>query len=101
MALGVLDELKSSGSGAPPLIVGVNAIPEAVDAIVAGHMLATADFNAMAMCALATEAALRHLRGEPVPEQITLPVSIVDRTNASLWALPYGARELPAWEQVV
>jgi ribose transport system substrate-binding protein len=102
MALGVLDALQSSGrSTPPPLIVGVNAIPEAVDAIIAGRMLATADFNAMAMCAVATEAAIRHLRGETVPERITLPVSIVDRANASLWALPYEARELPVWEQVV
>src|SRR5262245_57273885 len=96
MALGVLDALEASGRGAPPpLIVGVNAIPEAVDAIRAGRMLATADFNAMAMCALATEAALRHLRGETVPAEITLPVSIVDKANAGLWALPFEARTLP------
>jgi ribose transport system substrate-binding protein len=102
MALGVLDALEASGHGAPPpLIVGVNAIPEAVDAVLAGRMLATADFNAMAMCALATEAALRHLRGEAVPERIALPVSIIDKANAGLWALPYEARALPAWEQAV
>jgi ribose transport system substrate-binding protein len=101
MALGVIDELTASGRAAPPpLIVGVNAIPEAIDAIVAGRMLATADFNAMAMCAVATEAAFRHLRGETVPAQVSLPASIVDRTNASQWALPYEERELPVWERV-
>jgi ribose transport system substrate-binding protein len=102
MALGVLDALEASGRSAPPpLVVGVNAIPEAVDAILAGRLLATADFNAMAMCALATEAAIRHLRGETVPQRITLPVSVVDRANASRWALPFEARALPVWEQVV
>jgi ribose transport system substrate-binding protein len=101
MALGVFDELMASGRAVPPpLIAGVNAIPEAVDAIIDGRMLATADFNAMAMCAVATEAAFRHLRGEAVPAQIMLPVSIVDRTNASQWALPYERRELPVWESV-
>lgn len=101
MALGVIDELKSSGIDVPPpLVVGVNAIPEAIDAIVAGRMLATADFDAMGMCAIATEAAFRHLRGEKVPEQVALPVGIVDRANASVWALPYEERRLPVWERV-
>jgi ribose transport system substrate-binding protein len=101
MALGVIDELTGSGHAAPPpLIVGVNAIPEAIDAIVAGRMLATADFNAMAMCAVATEAAFRHLRGEQVPAQVSLPASVVDRTNAGQWALPYEQRELPVWERL-
>ena len=66
MALGVLDALDANpGNG--PLVVGVNAIPEAVAAIAAGRMLATADFNAMAMSEIATEAAVRHLRGETIP----------------------------------
>ncbi len=100
MALGVLDELIASGADVPPpLVVGVNAIPEAIDAIGAGRMLATADFNAMGMCALATEAAFQHLRGKKVPAHIELPVSIVDRANASLWALPYEERSLPVWEE--
>jgi ribose transport system substrate-binding protein len=47
-----------------PLVVGVNAIPEAVTAIAAGRMLATVSFDAMAMSAVATDAAIRHLRGE-------------------------------------
>ncbi len=102
MALGVIDELAVSGvSPPPPLIVGVNAIPEAVDAIIAGRMLATVDFDAMGMCALATEAALRHLRGEAVPTRITLPVSIVEQGNAAAWARPYDARALPDWDRVV
>jgi ribose transport system substrate-binding protein len=62
-------------------VVGVNAIPQAIDAIREGRMLATADFNAMQMCALATECAIRHLRGEAVPAEIELPVAIVERRN--------------------
>ncbi len=53
MAVGVLDALEAAHSACP--VVGVNAIPEAVAAIAAGRMLATADFNAMQMAALATE----------------------------------------------
>ena len=77
MALGVLDALDAN-PGHGPLVVGVNAIPEAVAAIAAGQMLATADFNAMAMSEIATEAAVRHLRGEAIPAEIMLPVQVVD-----------------------
>ena len=69
--------------GAGPLVVGVNAIPEAVAAIAAGRMLATADFNAMAMSEIATEAAVRHLRGETIP-----PKSCC----RSRWSMPPTAR---------
>lgn len=98
MALGALDTLREVGSAAA--ICGVNAIPQAIAAIKEGAMLATADFNAMGMAALATECALRHLRGEPVPERIELPVQIVDRVNCSCWDLPFEQRPIPTLEEV-
>ena len=78
-----------------PLVVGVNAVPEAITAINAGRMLATASFDAMTMSAIATEAALRHLRGETVPREIILPVQIVDAANCAKWDLPFTARSVP------
>ena len=92
MALGVLDALHAAGRSAA--VVGVNAIPEAVQAIAAGSLLATADFNAMQMAFLATECALLHLRGEAVPQRIELPVQIVDASNCRHWDLPYAMRPL-------
>jgi ribose transport system substrate-binding protein len=83
------------------LVVGVNAIPEAVAAITAGRMLATADFNAMAMSEIATEAAVRHLRGEAIPPAIILPVRIVDAANCAAWNVPFAARPSPVWDDVV
>jgi len=101
MALGVLDALGgASGDRTLPLVVGINAIPEAVAAIVAGRMVATANFDAMAMSAIATEAAVRHLRGETVPREIILPVHIVDAANCSRWNLPFEARSCPSWQEV-
>jgi ribose transport system substrate-binding protein len=97
MALGVLDAL---GDGPLPPIVGVNAIPEAIAAIAAGRMLATANFDAMAMSALASEAALRHLNGEVVPAEITLPVQVVEASNCAAWDLPFAARATPDWATV-
>lgn len=98
MAIGVLDALDAAGRAAA--VVGVNAIPQAVEAIAAGRMLATADFNAMQMACLATECAVRHLRGEAIPPRIELPVQIVDRSNYALWNLPYEQRPVITLEQL-
>jgi len=92
MAMGVLEAMDKECCTAP--VVGVNAIPEAIASIAAGRMLATADFNAMQMAYLATECAIRHLRGETVPANIELPVQIVDRSNCGNWDLPYEQRRL-------
>jgi ribose transport system substrate-binding protein len=99
MALGAVDALRAAGRQAA--VAGVNAIPEAIAAIKRGDMLATADFNAMRMAYLATECAVRHLRGEPVPAEIQLPVEIVDRRNCDLWDLPFEQRSLPTLEETL
>lgn len=98
MALGALDAV---GGRHPVVAVGINAIPEAIAAIREGRMLATADFDAMAMACIATEAALRHLRGEYVPAKIMLPVRVVDATNCGEWDRPYADRPIPSWHAVV
>jgi ribose transport system substrate-binding protein len=99
MAIGMLSALEEAGAGA--VVVGVNAIPEAVTAIKEGKLLATVDFNAKDMSTIATEAVLRHVRGESVPAEIMLPVEIVDRSNYSNWDKPFEARPDIAWETTV
>ena len=99
MAIGVIEALRAAGRRA--LIAGVNAIPQAISAIKSGEMIATADFNAMSMACLATECAVRHVRGESVPLEIILPVQIVDASNCSLWDKPYEQRETACWEDAV
>ncbi|HEY8359678.1 MAG TPA: sugar ABC transporter substrate-binding protein [Ramlibacter sp.] len=98
MALGALDALQEAKQSAA--VVGVNAIPEAIRAIAEHRLLATADFNAMQMAYLATECAVRHLRGQPVPEAIELPVQVVDFGNFRQWDLPYAQRPLVTFEQL-
>ncbi len=100
MALGAVDALEAAGRALPP-IVGVNAVPDAIAAIKSGKLLATASFDAMKMACLATEAAVRHLRGETVPREIILPVEIVDRANCAVWDLPFEARALPVWDAII
>ena len=98
MALGALDALRAAGRKAA--VAGVNAIPEAVAAIQRGVMLATADFNAMQMAALASECAIRYVRGERVPATIELPVAIVDQRNCHLWDVPYQQRPISPLDEV-
>jgi ribose transport system substrate-binding protein len=99
MALGVLSALEEAGRSAP--VIGVNAVPDAITAVKAGKLLATVDFDAMKISAIATEAALRHLRGEVVPREIILPTQIVDRGNCDAWDVPLEHRQCPAWSDVV
>ena len=97
MALGAIEAL----DGCPCSVAGVNAIPDAIQAIRNGTLLASADFNAMKISEIATEAAIRHLRGEALPAEIILPVEIVDRTNYRAWDKPFEAREPIRWEDAV
>jgi ribose transport system substrate-binding protein len=99
MAIGMTAALDEAGVKAT--VVGVNAIPEAITAIKEGKLLATVDFNSKDMSTIATEAVLRHLRGEKVPAEIMLPVQIVDRSNYATWDKPFEARPDIAWSAVV
>jgi ribose transport system substrate-binding protein len=99
MALGVLEALDAAGRNAT--LVGVNAMPDAIRAIRAGRLLATAAFDAMQMACIATEAAVRLLSGLPVPGEIVLPAEIIDAANCESWNLPYHQRPLPDWEAAV
>lgn len=99
MSLGVLAALEAAGLKVP--VIGVNALPGAIRAVKAGRLLATVDFDAMKIAAIAAEAALRHLRGQAVPAEIILPVQVVDRSNCQAWDQPLEHRQPPAWSDMV
>jgi ribose transport system substrate-binding protein len=99
MAFGAVDALAAAGRHAE--VVGVNGLPEAVANIRRGTMLATADFSALNIAAIATHAVLRHLDGKPVPSEILLPAALIDRRNIELWTVPMADRPCPAWEEIV
>ena len=99
MSLGAIEALEAAGRSAA--VVGVNALPAAITAIKCGKLLATVDFDALKIACIAAEAAIRHLRGQPVPKDIELPVQIVDAANCQPWDRPLEERECPRWEDVV
>lgn len=99
MALGVLEALEARGRHT--IVTGVNAVPDAIEAVKRGALLATVDFDAMKIASIATEAAIRHLGGEAVPREIMLSAQIVDGANYAAWDKPLEARDLPRWEDCV
>ena len=99
MALGALEALNEAGQTA--IVIGINGILDAVRQIEAGKILASVDFNMFKIGCTATRAALRHLKGEPVPDKIMLPADIIDKTNYKAWLVPVDQRPCPEWADVV
>lgn len=98
MAFGALEALAAAGRAAK--VVGVNGLPEAIDHIERGTMQASVDFSAFNIAGIAAQAALRHLRGEVIPPSITVPATLIDRTNYQRWKVPFAMRDTPSWEAI-
>lgn len=99
MAFGAVDALAAAGRTAA--VVGINGLPEAIANIERGTMLATADFSALNIAAIATRAVLRHLAGQPVPREILVPAELIDRSNIARWKVPMIDRPCPQWDEIV
>lgn len=99
MAFGVLDALADAGRTAQ--VVGVNGLPAAIEHIEHGRMLASVDFSAFNIAAIAARAVLRHLDGKPVPQEIMVPAELIDRANCGRWKMPFAERACPAWDEIV
>jgi ribose transport system substrate-binding protein len=99
MALGVLEALKAANRTS--VVIGINGILPAVKQIEAGSILATVDFNMFKIGCMATRAAVRQLRQEPLPEKVMLPAEIIDRSNFAAWLVPVDQRKCPEWSDVV
>jgi ribose transport system substrate-binding protein len=99
MAFGALDALQAAGRTAK--VVGINGLPAAIEHIERGTMVASADFSAFNIAAIAARAVLRHLAGQPVPKEIIVPAELIDRSNCQRWKVPFAERPCPAWEEIV
>jgi len=99
MAIGALEALKAANRRS--VVIGINGILPAVKLVETGEILATVDFNMFKIGCTATRAAVRHLKGEPLPEKIMLPAEIIDKTNYKAWLVPVDQRICPDWADVV
>lgn len=98
MAMGALEAFEATGRHMP--MGSINGTPDAIAAVRAGRLSATASFNTHRFGCLTVEMALRHLRGERVPRRINLTPDIIDADNAADWDRPYEQRLCPDWAQV-
>ena len=80
---------------------GISEPLSAIEHIERGTMLASADFSAFNIAAIAARAVLRHLDGQPVPKEITVPAELIDRSNCGRFKLPFAERACPAWQEIV
>jgi ribose transport system substrate-binding protein len=98
MAYGALEALDAAKRTAK--VTGVNGLDEAIANVESGRMLATVDFSAFKIAHVAAEAAMRHLRGEPVPREVVVPAVLITRTNVATFKAPVTDRPVPAWKDV-
>lgn len=98
MAMGALQAFAETGRSLP--MASINGTPDAIAAVRAGQLTATASFNTHRFGCLAVEMALRHLRVQPSVRHIDLAADIIDADNAAEWDRPYEQRRCPDWDQV-
>lgn len=80
-ALAALAVIKERGLSGKLILVGFDAIPDALRAIEAGDMTATVLQDPRQMGAKGVELALEILRGEEVPRYTPIDGSIIDKSN--------------------
>lgn len=99
MAAGAIEALE--GANRKALVVGINGTKEAVDAIKAGKMLASGDYNGFLQGCVGTMAAIRELRKLPVPKEVVFKASVIDKSNYQAVDVPADKRSCPAWEEAI
>jgi len=98
MAIGAIEALDAANRKS--VVVGINGTKEAVDAIKADKLLASGQADPFIQGCLGALVALRHLRNQPVPNDIYLKPSVIDKSNYQQFDLPVEARSCPKWDDV-
>ena len=83
MALGVADAVDSAGKTGGVAIIGVDGIPEALDAIRGGSMNATVSQYPYVMGQMAVEACIAAARGARLPARVDAPIAVVTPSNVA------------------
>ena len=98
MATGVIEAM--AGANRKALIVGMNGTKEALDAIKAGKLLASADYAGFEQGCLGTMIALRHLRKQPVAAEVVFPAIMIHKDNYQRFDVPAEQRSCPSYEEL-
>jgi ribose transport system substrate-binding protein len=97
MAMGALEALE--GANRTAQVIGINGTKEAVDAIKAGKLLASGDYNGFLQGCIGTMIAIRSLRKEPVLPEIMLKPTVVTKANYQPYETPIETRACPSWDE--
>jgi ribose transport system substrate-binding protein len=81
MALGVADAVRAEGKYGKVVIIGVDGIAEALDAVREGTISATVSQYPYVMGWMAVEACVAGVRGARLPAQVDAPIAVVTRSN--------------------
>lgn len=83
MALGAVEAIAAAGKTGQVTVVGFDAFSEAREAVLKGTMDATIAQSPAEMGRLAMENAAKLLRGEKVPEEISVRIELITKENAA------------------
>ncbi len=100
-ALGAVEAIDAAGRLSKIKVTGCDATPPGIQSILQGRQFATLGFSGFDQGYLSVEAAYRLLKGEKLPQQLILPVPVVDKSNAEPYNIPPEQRKPPVWEQVL
>ncbi|MDP2016044.1 sugar ABC transporter substrate-binding protein [Hydrogenophaga sp.] len=99
MGTGAIEALE--GANRKSLVVGINGTKEAVDAVKAGKMLASGDYNGYLQGCVSTMLAIRELRKLPVPKEVVFKAGVIDKSNYQASDVPVDKRSCPKWEDAI
>jgi ribose transport system substrate-binding protein len=83
MALGIADAVRASPGAGTVKIIGVDGIPDALDAVRTGSLSATVAQYPYAMGQMAVEACVAAARGARLPARVDAPIALVTSANAA------------------
>jgi ribose transport system substrate-binding protein len=81
MALGIADAVRATDNPNKVEIVGLDGIPEAMDAVRAGQISATVSQYPYIMGQMAVEACAAAMRGDRLPARVDAPIALLTRDN--------------------
>ncbi len=98
MAIGAIEALRLAKRKA--LVVGINASREVIDLVKSGELLGSGDYNGFVQGCLATQIAIRNLRKQPTPKEITLKAVVMEKSNYQNYEGPLERRTCPSLESI-
>ncbi len=81
MALGAIEAIRAAGKQNDIVVIGFDAIPDALDAIEDGRMTATVAQRPYEIGRMGVDAAVAYLKGEKLESTTYIPVELVTKEN--------------------